>query len=110
MRGGHEGRRSMEKVLKDVYLKVGSRRPDSLNTDWKANALRQIRLLPESPGQIPLDWLFQHYLWRLAPAACILILFLAVWMIQSGLNPDLEMAALALDNPFNFSLIETPGM
>ena len=110
MRGDHEGRKGVEGVLKDVYLAAGSRRPDSLSPDWKANALRQIRLLPEPPGQIPLDWLFQHYLWRLAPVACILILFLAMWMIRSGLNPDLEMAALALDNPFNFSLVEPPGM
>ena len=110
MRWDHEGHEKVEGVLRDIYLTTGNHRPNSLDPDWKANALRRIRSLPESPGQIPLDWLFQHYLWRLAPAAGILILFLAVWMIQSGLNPDLEMAALALDNPFNFSLIETPGM
>ncbi|BBO75260.1 hypothetical protein DSCW_26770 [Desulfosarcina widdelii] len=110
MRWDHEGRKRVEGVLKDVYLGAGSHRQDSLDPDWKANALRRIRSLPESPGQIPLGWLFQHYLWRLAPVAGVLILFIALWMVQSGLNPDIEMAALALDNPIDFGLIEPFGL
>lgn len=110
MRWDHERRKRVEGVLRDVYLEAGSRRPDSLNPDWKANTLGQIRSLPGSPGQIPPGWLFQHYLWRLAPVAGVLILFIALWMVQNGLNPDIEMAALALDNPIDFGLLEPFGL
>ncbi|WP_319524065.1 hypothetical protein [uncultured Desulfosarcina sp.] len=110
MRWDHEGRKSVEGVLRDVYLEAGRYRSNSLDPDWKTNTLRRIRSLPGSPGQIPLGWLFQHYLWRLAPVACVLILFITLWMAQSGLNPDIEMAALALDNPIDFGLFEPFGL
>lgn len=99
----------IEKVLKAVYRKRGTAKADTpaLNPMWRANALRKIRTLPIDP---PLFWLFQQYIWRLAPVACILILAMGLWLIQGGLNPELDMAALALDNPVGVHLLASFGM
>jgi hypothetical protein len=105
-----ERRKRLETVLRDVYRQAGRQQPTSLKADWQTSVLRQIRSLPEPGDQVPLAWLFQQYLWRLAPAAGVLILIMAIWLAQGNLSPDAEMAALALNNPANFDLIEVLGL
>ncbi len=103
--------RQPEDVLKDVYLAVGASKPASINSQWKANVLRHIHLIRrEMVGQLsPID-LFNQAVWRLAPVAGGLVLIIAVWLYNHGLNPDLDIASLALNNPERFSLFEMFGM
>lgn len=110
MKHGHEDRQNVETVLRDVYRQAGSRRAASLDDRWKADVLRRIRTLPDPGGQPPPMWLFQQYLWRLAPVAGVLILIMTIWLAQGGLSSDIEMAALTLNNPANFNLIEVLGL
>lgn len=110
MKQERQDRKIVETVFRDVYRRAGNRRMASLDDRWKADVLRQIRTQPDHGGQPPLAWLFQQYLWRMAPVACVLILFMAIWLARGGLNPDIEMAALTLNNPANFNLIEVLGL
>jgi hypothetical protein len=105
-----QDRKTVETVLRDVYRQAGRQQPASLKADWQTSVLRQIRSLPGHGDQVPLAWLFQQYLWRLAPAAGVLILIMAIWLAQGNLSPDVEMAALALNNPANFDLVEVLGL
>jgi hypothetical protein len=99
----------IENVLKAVYRHRGEAAPQSLDPQWRASVLRQIRTL-RPDGEPPLVWLFQQYIWRLAPVACALILALGFWMTQTGLNPELDLVALSLDNPVSVNLIASFGM
>jgi hypothetical protein len=110
MKHERENRNILETVLRDVYLQAGSRRAACLDGSWKADVLRQIRIQSGLGRQPPLAWLFQCYLWRLAPVAGLMIVFMAAWVVRGGLSPDIDMAVLALNNPANFNLIEVLGL
>lgn len=99
----------IEKALKAVYRQRGEAAPPSLDPRWRADILRQIRTLRPDTDP-PVLWLFQQYIWRLAPVACALILAMGLWMMQTGLNPELDLVALFLDNPVSINLIASFGM
>jgi hypothetical protein len=99
----------VEKVLKAVYRRREKAAPQGLDPRWRVEVLRQIKT--QSPEtEPPLAWLFQQYIWRLAPVACALILAMGLWMTQTGLNPELDLVALSLDNPVGVNLIASFGM
>ena len=104
-------RRQLENVLKDVYRSTGASKSTAIDPQWKTNVLRQIRLLHgENTWQPKAMDLFNQTVWRLAPVAGGLVVILAVWLYNYGMNPDLDMASLALNNPAQFSLFEMFGM
>ena len=104
-------RRQLENVLKDVYRSVGASKSTTIDPQWKTNVLRQIRLLHgENTWQPEAMDLFNQAVWRLAPVAGGLVVILAVWLYHYGMNPDLDMASLALNNPAQFNLFEMFGM
>ena len=98
-----------ENVLKAVYRQRGEGRQAPLDPDWRTSVLRQIRT-QRADAVPPSMWLFQQYLWRLAPVACALILAMGVWVTRTGLNPELDLVALSLDNPVSVNLIASFGM
>jgi hypothetical protein len=102
---------TLERVFREVYRKSGEPETDSMDPAWRANVLRRVRRSDATlAGYSSLMWLFQRYLWRLAPVAGIFIVLMGVWIFQSGLSPDAEIAALAMDNPVSYSLIQPFGL
>lgn len=99
----------LETVLKEVYRKRGETEETTLDPKWRTHVLRQIRTL-SAKTEPPLMWLFQEYVWRLAPVACVLILALGIWMSRGALTPELDLAAFALDNPVGVNLLASFGM
>ncbi|WP_319408074.1 hypothetical protein [uncultured Desulfosarcina sp.] len=97
----------LERVFRDVYRKSPDQGTGSMDPVWRANVLRRIRKSEPNLGEFsPLMWLFQRYLWRLAPVAGVFIVLMGVWIFLSGISPDMEIAALAMDNPVSYSLIQ----
>ena len=101
----------LERVLRDIYRNPGLQESGSLDAAWRANVMRRIRAPESNQGEYSaLMWLLQRYLWRLAPVAVICIVIMGVWIIQSGISPDMEIAALAMENPVSYSLIPAFGL
>jgi len=102
---------TLERAFRDVYRKSADQGTGAMDPAWRANVLRRIRTPESHPGEFsPLMWLFQRYLWRLAPVAGVFVVLMGVWIFQSGLSPDVEIAALAMDNPVSYSLIQPFGL
>jgi len=102
---------TLEQVFKDVYRKSGEEGAGSVDPAWRAHVLRRIRMPESDTGALrTLMWLFQRYLWRLAPVAGVFIVLIGIGIFQSGLDPDVEIAALSMDNPVSYSLISTFGL
>lgn len=102
---------TVERVFREVYRKSGEQGAGAMDPAWRADVLRRIRKSESNPGESgALMWLFQRYLWRLAPVAGVFVVLIGVWIFQSGLSPDVEIAALAMDNPVSYSLIQPFGL
>ena len=111
MKTNKPGHVNLERALKDVYRKNGRSNFASIDPQWKTNVLRQIRTLQKEVREqtSPID-LFQQAVWRLAPVAGGLALIMAMWIYKGGLSPELDIAALAMNNPDQFSMFQLFGM
>lgn len=102
---------TLERVFREVYRKSGEQGADFMDPAWRATVLRRIRTPESNPGESgALMGLLQRYLWRLAPVAGVFIVLLGVWIFHSGIDPDVEIAALAIHHPVSYSLIQTFGL
>jgi hypothetical protein len=102
---------TLERVFRDVYRKSADQGTESMEPAWRADVLRRIRKPESDPGEFgALTGLFQRYLWRLAPVAGVFVVLMGLWIFQIGLSPDVEIAALAMDNPVSYSLIQPFGL
>lgn len=72
---------------------------------WQARVMGHIRSLePLSPVTSYLQ-LFEGFVWRLAPAACVLLLILAAIFIHMDFISEYEMARILFEDPVDFSLV-----
>jgi hypothetical protein len=72
---------------------------------WKAGVMGHIRnLTPSYYGAGSLE-LFQQFLWRLAPVACVLAVALTVTIVKMDFFPDYELAKIFVSDPKDFMLL-----
>lgn len=50
---------------------------------------------------------FEQFVWRLVPAACVLILILAVILIQMDFLSDYEFEKILMENPVDVTLFQS---
>ena len=91
----------MRKVLAEAYREKENVEVGEL---WQARVMGHIRSLgPLYPVTRYLQ-LFEGFVWRLAPVACVLILILAVILIHMDFISEFEMARIFFEDPVDFSL------
>lgn len=80
----------LRKALQGAY---SAREEGKLGGDWQTKIMGRIRRIgPLRPG--PGFWFtFEHLVWRLAPATCLLVLVLAAFIV----NTDFDLAYDYLD-------------
>ena len=72
---------------------------------WQARVMGHIRGLGPFYPQIGFFELFQRLVWRLAPAACVLVFLLAVLASQYDFIPGYEIAKMLTEDPADFGLL-----
>lgn len=91
----------MRKVLAEAYREKENVEVGEL---WQARVMGHIRSLgPLYPVTSYLQ-LFEGFVWRLAPVACVLILILAAIFIHMDFISEYEMARIFFEDPVDFSL------
>lgn len=75
---------------------------------WDSATMTRIRRAA-SRNEVP-DFfsVFSTFVWRLAPAAAVLIVVLAAWMVQLDMTSEIETAALM--DPIGFDFINKLGI
>jgi hypothetical protein len=71
---------------------------------WQVRVMGHIRDL--GPFYLKTGYLdlFQGFVWRLAPVACLLVFLLSVILSQFHFVSDYKMAKVLIEDPANFSL------
>jgi hypothetical protein len=97
----------LDNALKRAFRDKEKAKPSE---DWQQNVMRHIRSLePHSVTTNCLD-LFEQFVWRFAPVACVLILVLAICIINLGLVPEYEVVKLFVKDPIEFSYVQMFGV
>ena len=91
-------------VLKTAYQ---ARKAVDVDGQWQQNVMRDIRRLgPLSPA-IGAAAFFTQMLWRAAPAVCMLILIIGVYVVHLDFVSDFELANLLSEDPFTSMTIDS---
>jgi hypothetical protein len=104
MRLTHDDQEKVINALKTAYhdhetLEAGRQ--------WQQNVMRDIRRLgPLSPVTGDVTFLTQ-LLWRAAPAVCMLILIIGVFIVNLDFVSDFELGNLLSEDPFTSLTIDS---
>jgi hypothetical protein len=71
---------------------------------WQVRVMGRIQDLGSPYPKTSFFELFQRFVWRLAPVACILVLLLGTALTQLNFVSDYEMAEMFIEDPADFSL------
>ena len=72
---------------------------------WQARVVSHIRDMGPLYPQAGFFELFQRLVWRLAPAACVLVFLLAVFASRYDFIPGYEIAKMLTEDPADFGLL-----
>jgi hypothetical protein len=92
----------LRKALKMVYRQ---KEAAQVHERWELSVMTRIRGLASAhraPGYLER---FEPFVWRLAPAACILVIVLAVAVTQLDGALHVETVQLLAEDPADFSLL-----
>jgi hypothetical protein len=77
---------------------------------WQMRVMSHIRRLGPFTSRKRDLTLFEQSIWRLVPVTCLLILVLAALLIKLDFTPDYEMLKLYIDDPVEFTFIQSFGL
>lgn len=97
-------------VLKKGYFhkeKAGSAAP---GRDWERAVMGKVGAM--APSSSANDWLslFEIAVWRLAPAACLLVVLLSVVLIRLDFSSEYMVASAFMDDPFGEIFFQSFGI
>ena len=93
--------------LIDVFRRVHSEKNAAVVDDrWQLEVMRRIRNI--EPAELRANFLamFEEFIWRLSPVACVLLIALAIILMQTDFTSDNEIFSLFLNNSDEISLGE----
>lgn len=103
--------KKIRQVLSKAYFEKENR---EIPNRWQQNVMNRIRILEHSNNkldrEISFSALFEQYLWKFAPIACVLALILSIYIFQADFQAEYEMAKLFIDDPLEFNLIQSFGI
>ena len=78
-----------QRVIEEIFKKAyDDREAVPVPDRWASDLMRRIRTLePVAPGK-SFSLGFEQFIWRLAPATCLLIIVLATILLKTGVMPD----------------------
>lgn len=97
----------LENVLKLAFREKGETKPSE---QWQQNVMSHIQNLGPFHGHTNYFELFEKFVWRFAPIACVLIFMLTFCIMNLDFIPEYEIARLFEENPIEFSYIEIFGV
>ena len=93
--------------LIQVFRRVHSEKEKAAVKDgWQREVMRRIRNLDPLEHRVRFLEMFEDFIWRLSPAACVLLIALAVMLMLTDFTSDQEIFSLFLNNSDEISLGE----
>ena len=95
----------LKEALRRAYQ---AREQASIENDelWRMNVMSHIRRLEPADGRTTAAALFTHYLWRLTPAVCVLIIMLSLAVMAVDFSPENEVMQFFINDPVEFTVAQ----
>ena len=92
----------LRKALATAYHEKEKAEADEL---WLARVMGHIRSLGPLYPKTSFFEMFQGFVWRLVPVACILVLLLGAAITQLDIVSDYELTKVFLEDPADYTLL-----
>jgi len=110
MKGGRQMKKDGEKIEKALAAAYRGRRGPEPGEDWEMSVMRSIRNMPDVSEKARWAQLIGKLFWELCPAACAIIIFLAVASYRLNIIPDQDIAQIvAADETVEMILTDPNG-
>ena len=73
---------------------------------WRMKVMSHIRRLEPSDGRTIAAALFTHYLWRLTPVVCVLIIMLSLAVMAVDFSLEYEVMQFFINDPVEFTVAQ----
>jgi len=107
MKSDKEAYTKLENALIRAYRE---RERAEVSEQWQKKVMSHIRNLEPLNSKTSYFEFFEQFVWRFAPVAGILILILTICVITLDFVPEYEMAKIFIDDPVEFTLVQTFGI
>ena len=107
MKSDKDAYTKLESALKRAFRDKENAKPSE---PWQQNVMRHVRSVGPLNATTGYVDLFEQFVWRFAPVACVLILVLGVCIINFGLVPEYEVVKLFVEDPIEFSYVQIFGV
>ena len=98
---------NIDKVLAAAHR--GRRGPEP-GEDWELSVMRSIRDIPEVPEKARWSYIVGRLFWEICPAACAVIIFLAIASYRLNVTPVDDLAQMvSTDDAIEVMLADTNG-
>ena len=93
--------------LIEVFRRVHSEKEEAaVNDRWQFEVMRRIRNLEPAEHRANFLVMFEEFIWRMSPVACVLLIALAIILMLTDFTSDNEIFSLFLNNSDEISLGE----
>lgn len=93
--------------LTEVFRRVHSEKEKAVVDDrWQTEVMRRIRNLDPVEHRTNFLTVFEEFIWRLAPVACVLIITVAIMLMLTDFTSESEIFNLFINNSDEISLGE----
>jgi len=90
-----------------VFRRVHSEKKEAAVDDrWQLEVMRRIRNLEPAEHRVNFLAMFEEFIWRLSPVACVLLIALAIILMLTDFTSDNEIFSLFLNNSDEISIGE----
>ena len=97
----------LESVFKRAFRDKEKAKPSE---HWQQNMMSHVRSLEPLNATTNYFELFEQFVWRFAPVACVLIIMLTFCIVNLDLVPEYEVVKLFVEDPIEFSYVQIFGV
>lgn len=102
--------RNDEEKLKDAFMNAHQRKqPAFVAQDLPQQFMKRIREIHMDVPVTSYTVLFEQLVWRMTPAALCAILILSVFIMNTNLTPEYELAQLVGSDPISYDFMQFYG-
>ena len=100
-----------QRVIKEIFKKAYDDKETALVGDhWQPNVMMRIRNLePIASGKLFFIG-FEQFLWRLAPAACLMIIVLTIILYKLEMLPDYSVFQVLMNGEEELTISQLMGV
>jgi hypothetical protein len=99
-----------EDKIKDAFINAHhGKNPVFVSQDLPQQVMKRIRKMKMDAPVSSYTILFEQLVWRMAPVALCAILILSVFILNTNLTPEYELAQLVGSDPISYDFMQFYG-